>query len=269
VTVHLKPRCQHESMIGEHTLLARLTGVLHAGVGLRSGIRRALAPPPPPRAPLGAPSRFAPGSWVRVREETTVRATLDPEHRLRGLLFVPEQFATCGGVYRVDRHVRRILGDDGRMRPVSGTVLLEGVTCAGERGDAGCGRYCPLLYRDEWLEPAAAPADAPPAPGPTPRRFARVRSPGEIRAGLDGAGRQGGVLFTAGMERYAGRVLPVARRLDRVFELDHWVAPRAAVYLLEGAQCPGTPLGSEGPCDLACTLMWHEDWIELDADAPG
>jgi hypothetical protein len=66
------------------------------------------------------------------------------------------------------------------------------------------------------------------------------------------------------MARFAGQRRRVLRRLPRVFELDRWTPTRAPVYLLEGVHCCGTTLGDEGPCDRACTLLWHGDWLALE-----
>ena len=150
------------------------------------------------------------------------------------------------------------------MRPIARTVLLAGVTCAGHGpGVAGCGRHCPMMYRDEWLEPAEAPRRAP--PGPSIGLHARVRDADEIRAGLDVFGRRDGVTFLPEMAAYAGRRARIVEQLTRVFEHDRWVEPRAPVYLLEGLACSGTDLGDAGPCDRACALTWHRDWLMIEA----
>ena len=190
-----------------------------------------------------------------------MRALLDERGKHRGLLFTPAQWATCGQVYRVERSVRRLADDRGRMRRVSRTVLLEGVTCDAAGDRLGCGRSCPLMYRDEWLEPAAP--EQPHAAAPV-TRWARVRSLEQIRATLDGSGRCDGLSFSPEMARFAGRRLPVVRALPRVFELDRWTRTRSPVYVLEGARCTGAVLGDAGPCDRACSLLWHERWLQLE-----
>lgn len=266
--------CQRADIVGAHTLVARIRGRLDRGLGIKSGIKR-LVKPPPAREPLGMASALSPGSWVRVKDEAALRATLDERERTRGLLFTDAQWQTAGQVFQVQKQVRRLRDDHGRFRPVSRTVLLEGVDCSGH-GEVpmGCGRHCPMMYRDEWLEPA----DAPPR-GPTPATsgpHARVRGLGEIRAGLDLLGRRDGLTFMPEMAQYAGKRFPVASRLLQVFEHDRWIAPRAPIYILGGLHCSGAVVGDKGPCDRACALMWHADWLILEdgpaaasAPAPG
>ena len=156
--------CQRGDVLAAHGAVARLRWRLAQGLGLRSGLRAAIDTlRPAPRAKvaphLGRPSRFAVGDWVRVRDRAAVEATLDAGRRMRGLVWVPSQWEACGRVYRVQKQVRRIVDDAGTMRAVSGTVLLEGCDCGGDAGDAGCGRRCPLMFRDAWLEPAAPPVE--------------------------------------------------------------------------------------------------------------
>jgi CelD/BcsL family acetyltransferase involved in cellulose biosynthesis len=260
--------CQRADLIGAHTLLARVRGRLDRGLGIKSGIKSGIARlvrPPPVRDPLGAPSAFEPGAWVRVKPADELRATLDAKQCTRGLLFTDAQWATAGRVFRTARHVRRLRDDHGRFRPVSRTVLLEGVDCAGDgTGPAGCGRHCPMMYRDEWLEPAA-----PPHRGPTPPqavRHARVRDLDEILAGLDLRGRRDGLTFMPEMRAYTGRRFAIAGELATVFEYDCWIATRAPIYILDGLHCTGAVTAARGPCDRSCALMWHQDWLNLEPD---
>jgi CelD/BcsL family acetyltransferase involved in cellulose biosynthesis len=251
--------CQRGDLIGAHTLVGKVRGRLDRGLGIKSGIKRMLRPPPQ-RDPLGAPSQFAPGSWVRVKPAAELREVLDERDRTRGLLFTQAQWDTADHVFQIAKHVRRLRDDHGRFRPISRTVLLEGVDCAGHGpAPAGCGRHCPMMYRDEWLEPAPAPqrGQAPPAIG----RHARIRSLEEIRAGLDLRGRRDGLTFMPEMAQYAGKRFPIANKLTTVFECDRWIETRAAIYILDGLHCTGAVVGDKGPCDRACSIMWHEDWL--------
>ncbi len=255
--------CQRADLIGAHTLVARIRGRLDRGLGIRSGIKRMLRPPPA-RDRVGAPSELAPGSWVRVKDADAMRAVLDERDRTRGLLFTQAQWETTGQVFQVAGHVRRLRDDHGRFRPVSRTVLLEGVDCAGHGAEpAGCGRHCPMMYRDEWLEPAEAPRREPPAPSTGPH--ARVRGVEEIRAGLDLRGRRDGLTFMPEMARHAGKRFPIARKLTTVFEHDRWLETRAPIYILDGLHCSGDVVGDKGPCDRACALMWHQDWLVVES----
>ncbi|HEX3478968.1 MAG TPA: GNAT family N-acetyltransferase [Kofleriaceae bacterium] len=256
--------CQRADLIGVHTLVGRVRGRLDRGLGIKSGIKR-LIKPPPPRDPVGQPSAFAPGSWVRVKSADELRATLDARDRTRGLLFTDAQWQTAGKVFRTARHVRRLRDDHGQFRPVSRTVLLDGIDCAGdEPTPTGCGRHCPMMYRDEWLEPSSAP---PRAPGHAhPARHARVRDLDEILAGLDLRGRRDGLTFMPEMKAYAGKRFAIANQLTTVFEYDRWTATRAPIYILDGLHCTGAVLGDRGPCDRGCALMWHEDWLLVEPE---
>jgi CelD/BcsL family acetyltransferase involved in cellulose biosynthesis len=254
--------CQRGDIIGAHTLTARIRGRLDAGLGIKSGILRRLRPPPE-RPPLGTPSEFAPGSWVRVKPAPALRELLDGRSRTRGLQFTQAQWDTAGDVFQVARQVRRLRDDHGRFRPISRTVLLDGVDCSGHGPEpAGCGRHCPMMYRDEWLEAAPAPPRGPTQPSAA--RHARVRSVEEIRAGLDLRGRRDGLTFMPEMAQHAGKRFEIASQLTTVFEHDRWMATRGPIYILRGAQCSGAAVGDHGPCDRACALMWHEDWLILE-----
>jgi hypothetical protein len=66
------------------------------------------------------------------------------------------------------------------------------------------------------------------------------------------------------MAHHAGKRFPIATRLTKVFEYDRWIEPRAAVYILGGLHCTGAVVGDKGPCDRACALMWHEDWLIVE-----
>ena len=264
----LPRRCQRADVIGDHTMPAAIAGRLRRGLGVRSGLRRMLAKrtrPSVPQVLLGEPSAFPVGSWVRVRSADEIRATLDARDRARGLAFVPTQWPTCGGVYRVQRHVRRIRDDRGRFRAVSRTVLLDNVDCAGPGPEpAGCGRHCPLMFRDEWLEAAQPPRREPP-PAST-QRHARIRERSEIVATLDLFGRRDGLTFMPEMEAYAGRRLPIVGCVTEVFEHDRWIETAKPIYILGGAHCNGALAGKSGPCDRACALLWHEDWLFVEPE---
>jgi CelD/BcsL family acetyltransferase involved in cellulose biosynthesis len=152
--------------------------------------------------------------------------------------------------------------DDGRMRAVSRTVLVEGITCAGVSGTKGCGRACPVMFRDEWLEPAEPPAR--PVTPPASAVHARVRPLGDIEATLDRNQRRDGVSFEPAMAGYAGQRFLVLRKVEDVFEADRAAVVRAPVYVLDGLACDGAPFGKDGPCDRGCAFLWHGDWLEIE-----
>lgn len=259
---YLSGRCQRFSNIGTHGVLQRVAGRVEFGLGIRSEVQRLLSPRQPvaPTADshIGAPSRFAEWDWVRVLDAERLRATLDAASKTRGLEFCAQQWFSCGQSYRVTKVVRRIIDDGGVFRRVSRTVLVDGVDCGGEHGTAGCGRFCPMMFRDEWLEPAAPGMDA----GEAPRAaVVTVRSAAEIEATLDMLGRREGLLFMPEMAAWAGARLPVVRELRRVWELERWVDVPTPVYVLGGVACTGAILRADGPCDRRCHVLWHRDWL--------
>jgi hypothetical protein len=262
---YLTGRCQRFNIIGQHSLRERISGRVGQGLGIKSSIGCLLRPGASlsPHDPLGVPSRFAEGDWVRVRDQAAVRGTLDGGSRLRGLEFTAAQWTTCSKVHRVVKRVRRIIDDKGKMRPVSHTVLLSGIDCTGD-GTAGCGRHCPMMYRDEWLDPADPQPEELVAP-PGEARFARIRPLQQIPSRLDWLGQREGLMFMPEMARYAGTRARILRQLSQVFEYDCWRETPHPIYILDGLHCTGGILGSHGPCHRACRLLWHADWIELDA----
>lgn len=199
---------------------------------------------------------------MRVRDTAGVRQRLDGQSRLRGLAFTSAQWSTCARVYQVFKHVRRIIDDREKMRAVSRTVLLCGVDCTA-CGTGGCGRHCPMMYRDEWLEPAESQPEEPVAPE-AEAHFTRIRPLQEIHDRLDWLGQRQGLMFMPEMARHAGTRARILQPLARVFEYDHWREPPNPIYILDGLHCTGGILGSRGPCDRACRLLWHADWLELD-----
>ena len=216
-------------------------------------LHHAQEPPSP-----GRPSAYGVGDWVRVKEASAIRATLDPADRLRGLRFTTEQWGYCGHIHQVERVVRQILDDAGGTRAISGTVALRGGVCDGPDGSGGCGHSCSLYFRDEWLEPAEADVADPPQTLAT----ARVKSLAEITATLDRHGQADGIPFTANMASFAGGAFAVLHKLEDRFPLPHWKRPRADFYILDGVRCNGEPLG--GACDRNCALLWHRSWLEFD-----
>jgi len=212
---------------------------------------------------VGKPSQFSPGDWVRVLAPELIQATLDPHNKTRGLWFADQQWPYCGKVFRVMRVVRRMLDDCGRMRPVSRTVLLDQTGCGGVDGDSGCGRDCPMMFRDEWLERV----DTPPSVGPQGNGvgFVKVRSEQELKTSLNCLGRHDGLLLMPEMLQFADQSFKVHRKIETVFEHGHSMPSSREVYLLDGLFCSGSILGEDGPCDRGCRLLWHRDWLEFNS----
>jgi hypothetical protein len=67
------------------------------------------------------------------------------------------------------------------------------------------------------------------------------------------------------MARHACKRFAIAHTITAVFECDRWIATRAAMYILDGVSCTGAVVGEDGPCDRACALMWHEDWLVIES----
>jgi hypothetical protein len=245
--------CQHFNVLGDHPLKWRTLHGMRSNLGIRSQLRRAFCSPA-----RGEPSRYAAGDWVQVLDRESIQRSLDARSRTRGLSFLPYQWAFCEGVYRVQKVMQRIIDDDGICRPVSRTILLEDVDCGGPTGASGCGRRCPIMFRDEWVELAAAPAKSC-ATGTG--AYVRVRSADEIRASLDWQGRRDRLKFMPEMYQWVGQRFRVAKKVERVVESGEPATTRHPFYILEGLQCSGAVLGSRGPCDRACSILWHADWL--------
>ncbi len=140
-------RCQIENSIYRYTWPLNHVRVLRRAF---RALRRK-----PDQIALGEPSRFSDGEWVRVKEAAEIRAALDRNGATRGLRWVEVMWPYCGKTFRVDGVLRRMMDDEGRMRSISRTVKLAGVHCDGVEKRGGCGRACPLMFRDEWLEPSS------------------------------------------------------------------------------------------------------------------
>lgn len=92
-----------------------------------------------------------PGEWVEVKSADEIRRSLDHRKKSRGLLFMDEMWAFCGGRYRVLKRVNLIWADNtNEPRRVKNTVLLEGTTCNGSQ-HGGCDMGCQHLWREVWL----------------------------------------------------------------------------------------------------------------------
>jgi hypothetical protein len=256
-------RCQFEQSACVRPLLVRWAR------GARFWLRRALTD----RRPVGPgeASIYRAGDWVRVKDPDAIKAMLDEGGRLRGLRFTDRQWSYCGGVYEVDRVVRRIIGDDFRMARITGAVVLKDVTCDGLDGVPGCGYSCALIFKDEWLEPAAPPeaGDVPVRPSQARMAVVRVKSADEILRTLGIDGRLDGISPSPEMLRLAGRRFAIDRRLEATTHWEvraHGIAPpRDEWYVLRGVRCSGEVLGRAGPCDRRCGLTWHRSWLRLES----
>jgi hypothetical protein len=96
------------------------------------------------------PLDLQPGDLVQVRTKGEIASTLDARGHLRGLSFDREMVPYCGGTYRVQDRVQRLIDDrTGRMIEIpSDCLILGGVVCSGERS---AGRwFCPRAIYPYW-----------------------------------------------------------------------------------------------------------------------
>lgn len=97
-------------------------------------------------------------------------ATLDADGTLDALPFMPEMLEWCGKPFRVQRRVEKTCVDataqaDPMRRFAAGdVVMLDGPRCDGG-GHDGCMRGCRIFWKEAWLRPADASAEATPVSG--------------------------------------------------------------------------------------------------------
>lgn len=261
-----QPRCQLHCLLGRYTPQTRIRQLnkdVRAQISLRSRMRKLLSRRRRLSGRQGAPSRYSAGTWVRVLDEARIRETLDRNDRLCGLLWAKQQWPYCGTTHRVLKPVRRMMDDKSTMRPISRTVLLETIPCGGTTGLEGCGRQCPMMFRDEWLEEVPPPRKEP-APFMPADAYATVRGADEIKQTFDSNGSYRGLMFMPEMYEHCGLRYRVLRKIGRIWGPGIYMSAAQPVYLLERLHCTGAILGEDGPCDRGCRLLWHEDWLRLE-----
>jgi len=93
-----------------------------------------------------------PGELVEVKSIDDILATLGPDRKHKGLLWMTGMRKYCGKRYRVLKRIENILLEtNGDSRKMKNTVILEGVMCDGsEFGD--CDRSCFHFWREAWLK---------------------------------------------------------------------------------------------------------------------
>lgn len=93
-----------------------------------------------------------PGELVEVKSIDDILATLGPNRKYKGLLWMTGMRKFCGKRYRVLKRIEKILLEtNGESRKMKNTVILEGVMCDGsEFGD--CDRSCFHFWREAWLK---------------------------------------------------------------------------------------------------------------------
>jgi hypothetical protein len=124
-----------------------------------------------PTIPRGQPTPdvridLTAGEWARVKPLGEIEKTLNGASKNRGLSFNPEMSVFCGGTYRVERRVTRILDEKtGAMLKMKGPcIMLDGVRCTARYHPEAllCRRRIPQYFREAWLE--RAPQGAPGKP---------------------------------------------------------------------------------------------------------
>jgi hypothetical protein len=107
-----------------------------------------------------------PGEWVQVRSKEEILATLTPSGNNRGLWFDREMLQFCGGKFRVEQRISRIIDDMnhvGRLIELRiGAVTLEGVVCSGDYSEYRwlCSREIMPYWRECWLKRVDPPLGA-------------------------------------------------------------------------------------------------------------
>lgn len=93
-----------------------------------------------------------PGELVEIKSIDDILATLGPDRKHKGLLWMTGMRKFCGKRYKVFKRVENILLEtNGDSRKMKNTVILEGVMCDGaEFGD--CDRSCFHFWREVWLK---------------------------------------------------------------------------------------------------------------------
>jgi hypothetical protein len=112
------------------------------------------------RIPLGSPTPavalgLRPGEWVRVKTLDEIADTINVNSRNRGLAFNPEMAPYCGGTYKVEQRVTRIVDEkSGKLLDLKGPcIMLEGAHCMARYHPEAvlCPRRIPQYFREAWL----------------------------------------------------------------------------------------------------------------------
>jgi hypothetical protein len=100
--------------------------------------------------------RLRAGEWVQVRTAQEILATLDANHCLDGLPFMPEMLQYCGRRFRVFKSAHKTCDtiQSFTIRRMSDAVHLEDLRCDGAAHD-GCQAGCLLFWKEVWLRPVA------------------------------------------------------------------------------------------------------------------
>jgi hypothetical protein len=93
-----------------------------------------------------------PGELVEVKSIDEILATLGPNRKCKGLLWMTGMRMFCGKRYRVFKRIENILLEaNGDSRKMTNTVILDGVMCDGAEFGS-CDRSCFHFWRETWLK---------------------------------------------------------------------------------------------------------------------
>lgn len=105
------------------------------------------------------------GERVRVKRYEEILGTIDHNNKNRGMRFDAEMVPYCGGTYRVQRRVKKIINErTGRMLTFDNPcIVLDGVVCKSEFSDRRlfCPRSITPYWREIWLERVSEPVRLP------------------------------------------------------------------------------------------------------------
>ena len=93
-----------------------------------------------------------PGELVRVKSHAEILRTLNIDGQNRGMKWDAELVPYCGGTYRVQKRVTRIIDEKtGRMQEMkSPCIILDSVVCQARY--SGCRMFCPRSIYPYWQE---------------------------------------------------------------------------------------------------------------------
>lgn len=98
------------------------------------------------------------GEWVRVRPLDDICKTTTVQNFNRGMRFDPEMARFCGGRFKVERRVERLIDEGtGKMLVMkSPCIVLDGPVCSSEYSDLRifCPRQIQPYFREIWLDRA-------------------------------------------------------------------------------------------------------------------
>ncbi len=120
----------------------------------------------------------------------------------------------------------------------------------------------------QLLAPEPETDSSTPSPSPTrklrPGATVLVRQPDAVQRALREGDEPGLGYGCDTLERYAGQVLTLQRRVGAHFDphLQRTLRPDGLV-VLDGAVCDGSPASHRGGCDRGCDLFWSEGMLDL------